>query len=338
MATRPDTPNTTILAIELLRRIPRNRKVTAAELHEQLQHAGHGRDLRTIQRQLETLCEHFDIECDDRSKPYGYCWKAQSGGLSLPVLSEQESLILLLAEEHLTHLLPVGVMKSMDGFFEQARRNFGPTAAEKPSQQWLKKVRVVSPTQPTLPPKIEDGVFDAVSNALYSNLWLEVEYRNAAGQYKSAEVMPLGLAQQGVRLYLVCRYKGYDNERILALHRIISASATARAFDRPTDFDLERYEADGKFGFGSGRRVKLSFCVDRETGLQLIESPLTPDQEVATLDDGLAVSAVVVETVQLHRWLLGFGDKVWDVKLEDIGEQQTGEVALDALRHILSQA
>ncbi len=41
MATRPDTLHTTVLAIELLRRIPRNRKVTAAELHKQLQHVGH---------------------------------------------------------------------------------------------------------------------------------------------------------------------------------------------------------------------------------------------------------------------------------------------------------
>ncbi|TDR04142.1 helix-turn-helix transcriptional regulator [Paraburkholderia silvatlantica] len=336
MATRPDTLNTTILAIELLRRIPRNRKVTAAELHDQLQHAGHGRDLRTIQRQLEMLCEHFDIECDDRSKPYGYCWKAQSGGLSLPVLSEQESLLLLLAEQHLNHLLPAGVMKSMDGFFEQARRNFGPTVAERPSQQWLKKIRVVSPTQPTLPPKIEDGVFDAVSNALYANLWLELEYRNAVGKSKSAEVMPLGLAQQGVRLYLVCRYKGYAEERILALHRIITACVTTRSFERPTDFNLEKYEADGKFGFGSGKRVRLSFCIERETALQLLESPLTPEQKVVTFDDRLEVSAVVVETVQLHRWLLGFGDKVWGVKLESLDDEPTEDGALAALRHILS--
>lgn len=335
MDTRPNTLNTTLLAIELLRRIPRNRKVTAAELQEQLQHAGHCRELRTIQRQLEMLCGHFDIECDDRSKPYGYCWKALSGGLSLPVLSEQESLLLLLAEEHLNHLLPAGVMKSLDSFFLQARRNFGHTAVEKPSRQWLKKVRVVSPTQPTLPPKIEVGVFDAVSNALYANLWLYVEYRNAAGKSTSAEVMPLGLAQQGVRLYLVCRYKGYAEERILALHRIIRVSVTTRTFERPTDFNLEQYEADGKFGFGSGKRVQLSFCIERETGLQLLESPLTPDQSIDTFADRLEVTAVVVETVQLHRWLLGFGNKVWGITLKDVGGgyAQEGE---DALRHILS--
>ena len=68
MAKRPDTLETLLLALELLRRIPRKNKITARELHEQLQNAGMDRDLRTIQRMLETFSEHFEIERDDRSK------------------------------------------------------------------------------------------------------------------------------------------------------------------------------------------------------------------------------------------------------------------------------
>lgn len=334
MPKRSDTLETTILALELLRRIPRNRRITASELHQQLGYAGIHRDLRTIQRQLEALCEHFDIECDDRSKPYGYRWKVYSGGLSMPGLSEQEALLLLLAEEHLRHLLPGGVMKSMEGFFLQAHSKLAPANASKPHQQWLRKVRVVSPTQPTLPPRIDECVFDAVSNALYENLWLEVDYRNATGKSKSASVMPLGLAQQGVRLYLVCRYKGYSDERILALHRIQSARVTMRSFERPADFDLEKYDANGNFGFGNGKRVRLRFSTDKETGFHIIESPLTADQEVVVDVDGFEISASVVETVQLHRWLRGFGPKVWNVRFEDVGE--VDDEACNALRHILS--
>lgn len=55
-------------------------------------------DLRTIQRQLEMLCQHFDMEQDDRSKPYGYRWLSHSKGFSIPTLNEQESLLLMLAE------------------------------------------------------------------------------------------------------------------------------------------------------------------------------------------------------------------------------------------------
>ena len=123
MGKRRDTLETTVLALELLRRIPRAKKVTASELQEQLAAAGIERELRTIQRQLDTLSQHFDIERDSASKPFGYRWLPKAEGLSMPVLSEQESLLLRLAEEHLRHLLPPALMKSMAGFFEQARSN-----------------------------------------------------------------------------------------------------------------------------------------------------------------------------------------------------------------------
>ena len=172
----------------------------------------------------------------------------------------------------------------MDGFFTQARTNLAPHDNARPSAQrsreWLSKVRVVSTTQPLLPPKIKPGVFDAVSNALYANLWLKVDYKNAAGQQITADVMPLGLAQQGPRLYLVCRFRDYDNERSLALHRIHSATASTLPFDRPPEFDLARYDDDGRFGFGEGKKVRLSFAITKDAGLQLLECPLSADQQV----------------------------------------------------------
>lgn len=310
MSKRPDTRETALLALELMRRIPRNRTVTAKELHEQLVDTEVGRDLRTIQRQLEMLSGYFEIERDDRSKPYGYRWKEHSRGMALPTLTEQESLLLTLAEQHLRSLLPAGLMKSMGGFFEQARTNLAPYANAKREREWLSKVRVVSTTQPLLPPKIKPGVFEQVSNALYSNLWLSVDYENAAGKRTQAEVMPLGLAQQGTRLYLVCRFKDYDNERSLALHRIISAQASTLSFERPKDFDLKKYDNDGRFGYGEGKRIRLTFSIDKEAGYHLLESRLSEDQQVQELNDAYEITATVVESAQLEWWLRGFGDQL----------------------------
>ena len=106
MAKRPDTLETLLLALELLRRIPRKNKITARELQAQLQNAGMDRDLRTIQRMLETFSEHFEIERDDRSKPYGFRWQEASRGMAVSHLTPQESLLLQLAQEHLRNLLP----------------------------------------------------------------------------------------------------------------------------------------------------------------------------------------------------------------------------------------
>jgi hypothetical protein len=84
MRKRPDTLETLSIALELLRRIPRGRKISAAELHTQLNDAGLARDIRTIQRQLEMLTRQFDIERDDSSAPYGYRWKELAKGMTLP--------------------------------------------------------------------------------------------------------------------------------------------------------------------------------------------------------------------------------------------------------------
>lgn len=314
MHKRSDTMETTKLAVELLRRIPRVRKITASELHQQLKDAGIERDLRTIQRQLEMLSEHFEIERDDRSKPYGYRWLEHAKALAVPNLTTQESLLLQLAEEHLKNLLPAHLMKSMDAFFSQARRNLGPESNARLEREWPNKVRVVATSQPLLPPKIQPDVFDTVSEALYSNHWLHLDYKNSAGKRSKAEVMPLGLAQQGPRLYLVCRYRDYDNERSLALHRILSAEMSTVAFDRPKDFDLKKYDDDGRFGFGDGKKVRLSFRIERRAGLHLTESPLSSDQQVIELGNGdLKITATVVNSAMLDWWLSGFGNKVGDI-------------------------
>jgi predicted DNA-binding transcriptional regulator YafY len=319
MAKRSDTLETVLLAVELLRRIPRGHKVTASELHRQLTDAGIDRDLRTIQRQLEMLSEHFEIERDDRSKPYGYRWLEQAKALAVPNLTPRESLLLQLAEEHLKNLLPARLMKSMEGFFSQAKRNLGPDSSARLEREWPSKVRVVGTSQPLLPPKVVQGVFEVVSEALYSNRWLLLDYRNSAGKRNKVEVMPLGLVQQGPRLYLVCRYRGYDNERNLALHRILSAEISTLTFERPKEFDLKRYDDDGRFGFGDGEKVRLTFVIERDAGLHLLESPLSSDQQVLELAGGkLEITATVIDSAMLDRWLRGFGMSVTVVRKKTI--------------------
>ena len=309
-----------IFTLELLRRIPKNRKVTASQLHEQLCAAGFDRDLRTVQRQLEAVSEQFGIERDDRSKPYGYRWRWDAKGFCLPMLTEQQSVLLALAEQQLRNLLPAGLMKSMQGFFEQARYNLVPEESRAQGKDWLSKVRSVSETQPLLPPKIALGVFEEVSNALYEDRWLRVSYENKSGRRTTGEVMPLGLAQKGPRLYLACRYRDYDDDRTLALHRITSAKALTLRFDRPPEFDLRRFDAEGQFGLGSQGRIRLRFRVRKGAGAHLLETPLSTDQEVREVGDELEVTATVEDTFELEKWLLGFGADISEIRKEPAAE------------------
>ena len=316
MPRRPDNLETLHLSLELLKRIPRQRKIDSRDLQSQLKEAGFARDLRTIQRQLESLCDHFDIERDTSSRPYGYRWKEAAPSLTLPGLTEQESLLLTLAEQHLRHQLPVALMKSLQGFFEQARRNLAPLhtgEAVARAREWLSKVRVVGTTLPMLPPKIKPEVFEQVSLALYNNCWLEITYSNALGRRTQGKVMPLGLAQQGVRMFMPCRFEGYSDTRNLALHRIQSAKCSTLQFQRPADFDLKTYDDNGRFAFGVGGQIAIHLWIKDELAVLLAESPLAANQVITPhvgAKGGSELKATLTDSALLIWWLRSQGKGV----------------------------
>lgn len=174
----------------------------------------------------------------------------------------------------------------------------------------VKKVKVVSENLRLLPPKIDDQILKDVSQALYENCWLDIHYCNAKREEQSATVMPLGLAQQGQKLYMVCRFEGFDNERSVAIHRISKTHLSTFTFERPKEFKLEQYDNDGRFGFGEGERIKLSFCITKPAGYHLYETPLSEDQDIKELDDHFKVTATVVKSKHLQVWLDGFGEQL----------------------------
>ena len=314
--------------LEILKRIPRNRLISATELYQQMLDQGMRVTRRSFQRYMKGICNEYEVEVDCTSKPHGYRWKEYSAGLTLPGLNAQEALLLLLAEQQLSPLLPASLKAGLYPFFEQARRLLGtahltdtPGGKKRQAREWLDKVRVVPTTVPMLPPKMVDGVFEAVSEALLQNHWLNVSYRNAQGQTKTKRIMPLGLAQQGPRLFLVCLFDGYTDTRNLALHRIQSAQNTYASFERPANFDLKTYDDRGQFAYGTGEKIQLRLWVNHYLTLLMEETPLSADQTLQPMEEptpwagdqarlGALLQATVVQSDLLVRWLRGQGKGV----------------------------
>lgn len=277
MKKRTKNLDASLYLIEMLKLIPKHSVISALELKQKLDEIGFKRDIRSIQRTLKTLCEHFDIECDDRSKPYGYRWKSHSSGMSVVNLSIQQSLVLKLAEQQLKYMLPPNIMSYMQPFFAEAN-NLVLDAQNKPEHQWLGKVKTVPTSQPLISAKLDEKVFNTVSQVLFHNKMLNIEYRNQSGKSHQARVMPLALAPQGATIYLLERYEGFEDNRLLALHRIQSAEMSTFTFDRPADFNLKIYQEKGYLAFGEGKKVRLTFSLDHWAGFHLTETPLSEDQ------------------------------------------------------------
>jgi predicted DNA-binding transcriptional regulator YafY len=323
------TANKTSLkfTLELLRRVPRTRRITAAELKRQLDAIGIERTERAIRMLLDTLADMGEVE-GDGARPIGYRRVPKSRGFDAAQMAEQESLLLMLTQKQLAALLPPSLMQALEGFFAQARRELDPFGDDSLAKQWLGKVHVSSAMPQLIPPKIGDGVLETVSHALYANLPLRVRYCNAEGQQSDKRVQPLGLVQHGVRLYLVALVDGYEQPLGLALHRVLRVKAGKLAFERPADFDLKRFDDQGGISHATGEDVRLSFRLARKAAQHVIESPLTADQAHVDEGDHVRFSAVYPDSLRLDRWLWSFGPDISDVCKEPIGSEAPSPAAV----------
>ena len=115
-------------------------------------------------------------------------------------------------------------------------------------------------------------------------------------------------------MFLMCRIEGYCDNRTQAIHRIRAAEGSTLTFKRPTGFDLKQYEDEGRFGFGDGKKIRLTFRIKKDHGHFLLESGLSEDQTVKDVGDDYEISATVVDSAMLEWWLRGFGDAVSGVR------------------------
>lgn len=335
MTKKSDLSDQLMEALEIIKRLPShgNAKKITKDIFLELQSVGYEKTERSLQRLLERLTEARLIECDNRSKPYGYRL-IQRDVLALGKFTEQEALMLAMVQDHLSAFLPPNAQKGLNGLFQHlndywAKNIHYDTEAEAISankaKNWAKKVRFVPEVQQLQRPTLDSDVLSAVSEALYHDHYLTLHYQKAPSALGDEplvkirqRIMPLGLVQQGNRLYLVCRFNGYQNERNLALHRIQKAHKESERFERPKDFCLESYDGQGSFGFGRGT-CQLTFSIQSDQVGLLIETPISDDQLLQYRPATEAssayydVTATVVDSLLLDRWLLGFGNAIFNI-------------------------
>lgn len=317
MPRKSSTLDEAVMLIQILTRIPKGRLITAQQLKQELDAAGIPIQIRTLQRYLKTMAstDVFGIDCDMRSRPYGYKQSTAGGTLLSQQMSVHECLLLRLAQEHMRFMIPTTLSKSLSPLFDMASQKFNETlsADSRNEEAWLKKVAVVGSSLPMMPPKISRTIFEAVSEALFRELKLEIEYDSASGKQVRSLITPLGLVQQDVRLYLVCTFDRYENVRHLALHRLTKARVTEFQGERPKDFSLDSYVNSRHFNYsdGSDRKVELSFrFTNVVTALNLTETPFNMTQRIEKLPDGsFRLSVILTDSPLIDGWIAVWKDK-----------------------------
>lgn len=306
-------PDTLLRQWQTLRMIPRYPlKITAKELHSRLQSEQFAVTKRTVERDLLALSELFPLVSDERDKPYGWSWAKDAPIFSLPGLSHNEALTLVMVEQHLNTLLPVSTLDQLTPYFKTARQHLSAIPQAERTRSWLNKVRTVPPTQPMLAPPIKSAVQQVVHEALLADRQLDIKYLKL-GQSESVEyrIHPLAIIQRGLIVYLYCRFFDYEDGRLIALHRIQSASIREEKSNIPAHFSIDEVIGSGALGFGEGKIIQMEALFSREVGEHMQETPLSGDQVVTPQDDGrISITATVTDTPQLLWWLLSLGEGV----------------------------
>ncbi len=222
-----------VLAFELYRRIPHRHKVTAKQLQAQLEAIGIVRDIRTIQRNLEIICEYFDIDKDDRNKPYGYIRRSPK-----PMsLGAQEALMLSLADHYLRNILPACMVKTLETAFRDAEYYLLPNGSNEKERQWLRKIHVVDGNARNGESEQQKEILEKVSTGLFHNRWLTIHIKGGE-KSEPVDIMPFGLIQEPQGLNLVYKQELSDSEQVVSISNIAKATLWSNTFDFPVNYTL----------------------------------------------------------------------------------------------------
>ncbi len=301
--------------IEILQRLPAKgtSPISARALTEQLHGAGYAVEKRTVERDLEFLRDHGQwfgtLHCDDRGKPYGWSIERSTARRAQMGLTVDEALAFAWLARFGRQLLPQAMVQSLGPFFHEAGSRL---EHDQRAQAWLRdKVRIIA-ARPVAPAATPDAaVIRAVSRALYEDLQLQIDYRNAQRASNQMTISPLALVSRDLNLYLVAWISRFSNLRVLHVSRIQNAKVKEASVERPMDFDIDAYIASGPFHLGgTDATVHLRFF--DFAGHALLDAPIATDQVVISQDEqgALELRATVRVSPQFKAWLLGYGGAV----------------------------
>lgn len=298
--------------IEMLTMIPRAPAyITATDLHEKLEARGYDLNIRGVQRDLNALSRKLPLQATE-GRPQRWSWIIKAPLLDIPALDLHAALTFKLVENHMRQLLPATTLEYLQPWFHSANgvleQNGNGLA------HWPEKIRVLPRGIPQQSPHIPPEVPTAVYQALLQDKQLQILYiRNSEQPEPQPHVIhPLALVVRDRVIYLIGAYSDGMTLYQFALHRMVSAQVLESPVQRPADFSLDAYIAQGGFGIAySQQPIQLKAEFLRHVAIHLRESPIADDQVIEDVnEDNVLLRATVADTLELRIWLRSFGDEV----------------------------
>ena len=270
---------------------------------------------RTVERDLESLTERFDLRRTTAGKSNYWSWD-DVPVMWLPGLDKEKALALFMVKQNLTGLLPEATIHTLEPFFRAAEDKLSSTPSG--VRSWKQKFRLIESRQMLCAPEIDEHALREVRHALLYDEPINVTWRSRTGEHRRPRIiLPLAIVQRGAELYLIYRDLEDAHDGFVPMQRIQSARHSLAERPAQTLFDIDAYLESGQLGFGKqypiriGQTIRLEAAFSRKTADRLRETPLTTGQVLKDRTDGrVALKASVKFSGQLLWWLLSYGASV----------------------------
>ncbi|AKB05548.1 WYL domain-containing protein [Vibrio cholerae] len=282
--------------------------ITTPDLLKKLENDGFTFSLRTLQRDVEALSRHHALCCDDSVRPHR--WYLLKGVKGDPLsMTPSTALAINMLREQSYYLLPRQVHDNLAGFFSQSMKKFEATP-DNPLYQWPSRIAHLPTGFQLCQPEMNNTVIDVVEQALMHQKSLILDYLPRPPRHKKRYMVnPLGLVARGSVYYLVATLANSQEYRHFVLHRIQAAELGDADSKTPENFDLSSYIAQGSLSFPKQREIKLVLKVNYFSGYHLLETPISPQQEVTYPEsEFFIINATVNYTEELKWWLMSISD------------------------------
>ena len=134
-------------------------------------------------------------------------------------------------------------------------------------------------------------------------------YSMSRDEVTDRRVDPYHLTLHGGGFYLVAHCHLRDAVRIFAVERVRELAVLAARFTRPENFDVDEY-LEGVWGIIRGDVVTVKVVFARSLARYIRDRLWHPTQRFRELDGGrLEMTLRVADTLEVRRWVLGFGSE-----------------------------
>lgn len=317
---------------EILQSLPnKGAGITVAQLVYHLELTGFQVSKRTIERDLIELSRLFAIDCNDKSKPYGWRW-AKKAGLELQAMDVADALSLRLIEKHISELLPKALLNVLAPKFEKAKIVLKENISTDNYASWENKIGIGAMSLSTLPPHVGEDILANIEFAVAYERQLSCNY----GSNKNLTLHPLGLICIGPVSYLVATAFDYTDVRMYALHRFHTATVLDDGSKYPQGFNLDEHLKAGGKEFSQGQHIDVKMEVSSQLVTYLEESPLSENMTIApsaSEQDKYIVAATVVQSWQLKWWILSHSAQIKVLEPAHLRDQVVAELKIALIQY-----